>query len=191
MQIRRRFALSDRADVGVYCGENGLLVGGVPLLKRLQGDSLGWQPRPVPDLNRDLGRRYGVPVELNAKVGGLTAVAQALNRGDLLHARIATLHLQLPDPLARAQSFRDTNDVVSFARQLKASGLLKADWDPAKHPRWPAGSPGGIGGEFAPPTPATKQILRSSQRKAQQRCQFLLGFQDKFLYPPRSCRRPL
>ncbi len=33
---------------------------------------------------------------------------------------------------------------------MRASGLLKADWDPAKHPRWPAGSPGGIGGEFAP-----------------------------------------
>jgi hypothetical protein len=150
MQIGRRFALSDQAAVGVYCDENGLFVGGVPLLKRLQGDSLEWQPRPVPELNRDLSRRYGVPVELNAKFGGLTAVAQALNRGDLLHARIATLHLQLPDPLALAQSFRKTNDIVSFAGQLRASGLLKADWDPAKHPRWPAGSSGGVGGEFAP-----------------------------------------
>jgi hypothetical protein len=29
-------------------------------------------------------------------------------------------------------------------------GLLKADWNAEKHPRWPADSPGGIGGEFAP-----------------------------------------
>jgi len=36
------------------------------------------------------------------------------------------------------------------AYQLRASSLLKEDWDPAKHPRWPAGSPGGVGGEFAP-----------------------------------------
>jgi len=35
------------------------------------------------------------------------------------------------------------------SRQLRPSGLLKVDWDPTKHPRWPAGSPGGIGGEFA------------------------------------------
>jgi hypothetical protein len=35
-------------------------------------------------------------------------------------------------------------------QQLRASGLLKADWDPRKHPRWPAGSPGSVGGEFAP-----------------------------------------
>jgi hypothetical protein len=37
-----------------------------------------------------------------------------------------------------------------LARRLRSSGMLKADWDPTQHPRWPAGSPGGIGGEFAP-----------------------------------------
>src|SRR4029077_5277361 len=41
-------------------------------------------------------------------------------------------------------------DMVALARQLQASGLLKADWDPLKHPRWPAGTPGSIGGELAP-----------------------------------------
>jgi hypothetical protein len=46
-----------------------------------------------------------------------------------------------------AQAPAETTDL---ADQLRASGLLKADWDPAKHPRWPAGSPDGIGGEFAP-----------------------------------------
>jgi hypothetical protein len=150
MQIGRRFALSDQPGEGVYCDESGLFVGGVALLERFQGDSFGWQPRPLPELNRDLGRRYGLPVELNAKLGGLTAIARALSRCDLIHARIATLHLRLPDPPAVTQSFHSTKDVVDFARQLKASGLLKADWDPAKHPRWPAGSPGSVGGEFAP-----------------------------------------
>lgn len=33
---------------------------------------------------------------------------------------------------------------------LQSPGHFKADWDPTKHPRWPAGSPGRIGGEFAP-----------------------------------------
>ena len=40
--------------------------------------------------------------------------------------------------------------MFDLALQLQASGLLKEGWDSEKHPRWPAGSPGGIGGEFAP-----------------------------------------
>jgi hypothetical protein len=28
--------------------------------------------------------------------------------------------------------------------------MLKRDWDPSKHPRWPAGSPDSTGGRFAP-----------------------------------------
>lgn len=60
------------------------------------------------------------------------------------------LHLQLPDPFPLAKSVHTTGEMIVLARQLRASGLLKADWDPAKHPRWPAGSPDGVGGEFAP-----------------------------------------
>lgn len=41
-------------------------------------------------------------------------------------------------------------ELVGLANELKASGLLKADWDPSKHPRWPAGSPDSTGGQFAP-----------------------------------------
>lgn len=70
----------------------------------------------------------------------------------MLHAQIATLHKQIPDPPALAKSIETTIDIVDLSRRLKESRLLKADWDPTKHPRWPAGSPGGIGGEFAPST---------------------------------------
>jgi len=104
----------------------------------------------VRDLNRDLSKRYGIPIDINAKSGGLIAIASALNRGDLLHAQITTLHLQIPDPPPLTKSAHTMGDIVALARQLQASGLLKADWDPQKHPRWPAGAPGGIGGEFAP-----------------------------------------
>jgi len=45
-----------------------------------------------------------------------------------------------------------------------ASGLLKADWDPAKHPRWPAGSPSGIGGEFAPAGTASEDAASGEAR---------------------------
>lgn len=150
MQIGRRFALSDQPEEGVCCDQNGVSVGGVPLLERTRGNPKQWQPRALLTLNRELGARYGLPIELVSKLPGLAAIARALTRGDPLHAQIATLHLQLPDPPATSQSTRSINELIAFARQLSASGLLKAGWDPAKHPRWPAGSPGGVGGEFAP-----------------------------------------
>jgi hypothetical protein len=124
----------------------------VPLLEQTR-DVIGlqqWQPRPVSELNRDLSKRYGLPVEFDAKFSGLAAVARALSRGDLVHAQIATLHLQIPDPLPLKKSVRAASEIINLARRLQASSLLKADWDPTKHPRWPTGSPAGIGGEFAP-----------------------------------------
>jgi hypothetical protein len=47
------------------------------------------------ELNRDLSNRYGVPVQFDAKLEALAAIARALDRGDLLHAHIATLQLQI------------------------------------------------------------------------------------------------
>jgi hypothetical protein len=151
-QLGRRFGLSNELGSGVWCDENGVFVGGVPLLEQ-SGFRSGpdqWQPRPVFDLNRDLSGCYGLPVEFTPKIGGLAAASRALNRGDMLHAQIATMHLQIPDPPPLTKSPRSAEETIDLARQLRASGLLKADWDPTKHPRWPAGSPSGIGGEFAP-----------------------------------------
>jgi hypothetical protein len=165
-QLGRRFGLSSELGSGVCCGEDGVFVGSVPLLERSRNQSEAdqWQPRPVPDLNRDLSERYGLPIEFTPKIGGLAAVSRALNRGDLLHAQIATLHLQIPDPPPLMKSPQNAEETIDLARQLQASGLLKADWDPAKHPRWPAGSPGGIGGEFAPAGIASEDAAAGEAR---------------------------
>lgn len=153
-QIGRRFALSNKSGAGVSCSESGLFVGAVPLLEFGSTSGAGgrhqWQPRPVPDLNGELSKRYGLPIEFGRKIDGLTAVARALSRGDVIHAQIAALHLQIPDPPTLAKAQQTFSETIDLAHQLRASALLKADWDPAKHPRWPAGSPGGTGGEFAP-----------------------------------------
>ncbi len=148
----RCFGLSDEPGRGVSCDENGVFIGTVPLLERSGGQSGAdqWQPRTVSDLNRELGECYGLPIEFERKIDGLRAVAHALGRGDLIHAQIATLHLEIPDPPLLAKTRQSPGEIINLARQLRASGLLKADWDPSKHPRWPAGSPDGIGGEFAP-----------------------------------------
>jgi hypothetical protein len=97
--VGRRFGLSNERGTGVFCDENGLLVGGVPLLERIRSNDSPeqWRPRPVFDLNRDLSKRYGLPIEISSKMGSLAAIARALDRGDLVHALIATTHLQFPD----------------------------------------------------------------------------------------------
>jgi hypothetical protein len=114
------------------------------------GRSDPWRPRPAIDLNRDLGERYGLPVEIDSRMGRLAGIGRALDRGDVAYAMMATLHLDLPDPPDPTKSTLGPGGAVDLSRSLKASGLLKTDWDPSEHPRWPAGSAGGIGGEFAP-----------------------------------------
>ena len=148
----RRFALSDQRGYGVSCDAAGVFVGAVPLLEscRSCGGFQKWRPRPLDEINRDLSRSYGVPVDFGAKMQGLAAIAGALDRGDLLHAHIATLHLEIPDPSALAKGAQSATELAALAKELHASGMLERDWDPSKHPRWPAGSPDSIGGRFAP-----------------------------------------
>jgi hypothetical protein len=83
-------------------------------------------------------------------MSGLAGVCRALNRGDLIHAQIATLHLQIPEPPVVTKAAQRMDAAFDLVRELRISGLLKQDWDPQKHPRWPAGSPDSVGGQFAP-----------------------------------------
>ncbi len=78
--LSRLFRLSVE---GVRCDENGLFVGGAPMLApspRPDG-GLAWAARPAEDQNRDLGARYGSPVDAAAKRGGFGAIARSLERG--------------------------------------------------------------------------------------------------------------
>jgi len=74
-QLGRHFSLSPASGAGVCCGETGLFVDDVPLLEVNQNQSGQWQPRRVADLNRDLSEHYGLPIDCNAKIGGLAAIA--------------------------------------------------------------------------------------------------------------------
>lgn len=135
--------------VGLSCDERGVFLGGIPLLERVpdRADEECLAPRPSDDLSREFGMLYGVPIDMAGKQGGLSTVANALNRGNLALAKIASVQMQLPD--LPHFSVRHKN-AAKLAFLLRRGGLLKEEWDPAKHPRWPAGSPDGQGGEFAP-----------------------------------------
>ena len=129
--ISRFFRLSVE---GVRCDESGLFVGGAPMLERSTrpGGREGWAPRPAAALNRDLGARYGFPVDASAKQGGLAVAAQALERSDLALAQIAALLLQFPEPPSLTKD-SSAQGAAALARQLIECGLLKADWDSANH----------------------------------------------------------
>jgi hypothetical protein len=183
--IGRRFALSDRHGHGVSCGEKGVFVGAVPLIEPCHGCAglKKFRPRPLADLNRDLSTYYGLPIDFSAKAASLESIAQALSRGDIIHAQIVTLHLRIPDPPPLVKGSQTATEVVALAKDLRASGLLKADWDPAKHPRWPAGSPGGVGGEFAPDGAVTDAPMSGERHAAATPAQLAIPAPFDFTLP--------
>jgi len=147
------YRLSPVGDLfGISCDEQGIFLGGVPLLKRIdEGKDAGkFAPRSLDELNLEFSVFYGLSIEMSGKASGLRTVTDALNRGELALAKIAAVQLQLPDIPRFEKSARLPESAAKLAFLLRRSGILKEDWDPAEHPRWPAGSPGGIGGEFAP-----------------------------------------
>jgi hypothetical protein len=146
----RAFLLSATRDAGrISCDAQGAFAGDVPLLKRADvgGASNTWTVRPVAELNDELTARYRLPIDASSKLGALALIAKALSRGDLAMAAIATVQMQFPDPPSLAQGVESADETMRRALELHRSRLLKANWDPAKHPR--AGAPPNPGW-FAP-----------------------------------------
>ena len=87
----------------------------------------------------------------------MAVVARALERNDLALAQIAALLLQFPDPPSLTKDY-SAQGAAALAWQLIESGLLKADWDSAKHPR--AGEPPNPGW-FAPKDDGGVQVAEN------------------------------
>jgi hypothetical protein len=86
---------------------------------------------------------------------GLAIVASAFNANDPCLARIAAVHLRLPDLTSKAvRDDMEAEDVlIKLAYRkpiLYSQEIRKASPDDPKHPGWPAGTPGGLGGKFRP-----------------------------------------
>src|SRR4029077_2216489 len=145
----RAFSLSAaRDECGISCDAHGAFAGNVPLLERAQiGSTSRWTARPIAQLNDELTARSGLPIDVTAKASALTFIANAFNRGDLAMAAIATVQMQFPDPPSLAKGVESADETMRRALELHRSRLLKANWDPAKHPR--AGAPPNPGW-FAP-----------------------------------------
>jgi hypothetical protein len=136
---------------GVSCDANGAFVGDIPLLKlSLIDGSERWQPRECGELSKAIGASFGLPIDMSSKMGGVRAISNALNDGDVARAQIATVLLGIPELPDLSKDAFSSAHLKNFVDELQWSGLLKADWDADEHPRWPAGAPDSQGGQFAP-----------------------------------------
>jgi hypothetical protein len=131
-------------NLGLACDDKGLFLGRTPLIERQEGRFVVRDPH---DLQRLFSRAYRTEVDAKRLMGGFATVAAALNANDLLLARIAAVHLRIPDLPDRA-----ARDALEAEERLikSARGSIAAksgDWNPTLHPR--AGAPPNPGW-FAP-----------------------------------------
>jgi hypothetical protein len=123
-------------NLGLACNEEGLFLGRTPLIGRRDGRFV---VRDGHDVGRLLSRAYQTEVDPKPLLGGLATVAAALNANDLLLARIAAVHLRIPDlPDRAARERMEVEDrLIKYARGRFVA--KSGHWNPALHPR--AGTP--------------------------------------------------
>src|ERR1700684_3123664 len=146
-------------NLGLACTEQGLLLGRTPLIERCDGRFV---VRERNELEHLLSRACRMKLNIDRLMPGLATVAAALNANDQALARIAAVHLRVPDlPDQAARDEMESADIlIKYARNegggsvwnsaLHRRRIFKASPDDPKHPGWPAGTEGGRGGQFRP-----------------------------------------
>ena len=117
-----RLASNPQED-GLWCGPNGLLLAGRPLIEEEED---GFRPKSLRNLQTTLDDVYGPASQLDAQdfLPGLNTVARSLNKGDLPLAMIGSVLLKLPN--------------IPASQMNKYSG----DEDRDAHGRWTDGGEG-------------------------------------------------
>jgi hypothetical protein len=165
-----RLSEAGEKNLGLACTGDGLLLGRTPLVERRDVRFVVREPGEV---DRLLTRAYQNAPPLNRLMPGFAAVAAALNANDLCLAHIVAVHLRIPDlPSQVARDAMEAEDVLikSAARNRPFhvqtdKSIHKASPDDAKHPGWPAGTPGGLGGKFRPKDDAESAITQQIENK--------------------------
>jgi CDI toxin restriction endonuclease-like domain len=121
----RFWRLNERTvdNLGLACTEDGLFLGRTPLVERRNSR---FAVRERGEVERLLKRAYQGALPVDRLMPGLTTVAAALNADDQCLARIAAVHLQIPDlPSEAARDGLESEDRI----------IKSVDWNPALHPR--------------------------------------------------------
>ena len=141
-RIWRLSETSDHNNLGLACTDQGLLLGRTLLIERRDGRFVVRERSEIEPL---LSHAYRTRFSAGRIMPGLVTVAAALNADDQGLARIAAVHLRLPDlPDHAARDAMEAIDVlIKYARDESGGDA----WNPALHPR--AGTPPNPGW-FAP-----------------------------------------
>jgi hypothetical protein len=117
-------------NLGPACTDNGLLLGRTSLIERRGGRFV---VRNRDEIERLFKRAYGGEPTVDRLITGLATVASALNVNDACLARIAAVHLKIPDlPNKAARDALEAEDsLIKYAQDEGGS----ANWNPALHPR--------------------------------------------------------
>lgn len=136
-------------NLGLVCTEQGLVLGRTALIERRDGRFV---VRERSEIEQLLSRGYRSMVVVDHLLPGLATVAAALNANDQALARIAAVHLRIPDlPDRTVCDAMAAEDVLIKTRRRDPNWeVRKASPDDPKHPGWPAGTVGGRGGRFRP-----------------------------------------
>jgi hypothetical protein len=148
--IHRLWRLSESGEdnLGLACTSDGLVLGRTPLIERRDNRFV---VRERNEVERLFARAYQIGVIVDRLMPGLATVASALNANDPCLARIAAVHLRIPDlPSQTARSEMEAEDILIKSANREPVLHYKASPDDPKHPGWPAGTPGGRGGKFRP-----------------------------------------
>jgi hypothetical protein len=126
-----RLREADDENLGLAFTDDNLLIGRTPLIEKHDGQFVVRQQH---DIERLLGRAYRTEVRADRLMSGLATVARALNANDQCLARIAAVHLRIPDiPDRTARDAMEAMDaLIKYARDESGGN---DDWNPALHPR--------------------------------------------------------
>jgi hypothetical protein len=151
--------LSEAGDdnLGLACSDDGLLIGRTPLIEKRDGH---FAVREQREIERLLSRAYRSEISADRIISGLATVARALNANDQCLARIAAVHLRIPDiPDRTARNAMEAMDILIKYAHDEGGG--DSNWNPALHPR--TGTPPNPGW-FAPTSGSGESLpVRSAQ----------------------------
>ena len=146
-------------NLGLACTNDGLYLGRTPLIERY-GDHFLVRNRI--EIERLLGHAFERVLPVEQLMRGLATVAAALNANDQGLARIAAVHLRIPD--LPDQAARDRMEAADVLIKYARDGGGSSNWNPALHPR--TGTPPNPGW-FAPTDNADQESypVRTAQNE--------------------------
>lgn len=125
-----RLREADDDNLGLAFTPNGLVLGRTSLIEKRDGHFVVREQGAIEFI---LNCAYRSKVSAHRLMSGLATVARALNADDQCLARIAAVHLRVPDiPDIAARDAMEAADVLLKYAHNEGGGI---NWNPALHPR--------------------------------------------------------